>query len=305
MSTRESEKLAAMGMGPPSPALPTAAVRKPYDIEAGSALSTSAGAARSLRRALTRRVRLALLGLGSVLLIIYLMSPADEPSAPALSGQGGKEKGGLRPKKKPRPRPVGGAPAPDKLKPVGGARPAPAPPPNLEVDMVHDVNHTDYFVLDENGDRFLPNVVQAYAPLHPNEGDYRAAERLFSEIDEDFLKPVAAEPFPASRMREIVSEPPPNTDKVTPKSLPKDAFALKWQGPANWNKPGPGTKPIQWKGFKGKKEWETPDEKETREGRRAAVKRSFIYAWQKYKTYAWGHDEVKPVSMEQADPFNG
>lgn len=170
--------------------------------------------------------------------------------------------------------------------------------------MVHDADHPDYFVLDENGDRFLPNVKQVYAPLHPNEGDYRAPERLFSEVDDDMLTPPVTEPFPKDRMREIVSEAPPE-DEVVGKKLANNDFSVKWKGPKDWNKPGPGTKLMQWPGFTNGTEWETKDEKEVREARRAAVKRSFIYAWQKYKDYAWGHDEVKPVTRQVSDPFNG
>ncbi|KLT38348.1 seven-hairpin glycosidase [Cutaneotrichosporon oleaginosum] len=170
--------------------------------------------------------------------------------------------------------------------------------------MVHDADHPDYFVLDENGDRFLPNVKQVYAPLHPDEGDYRSPERLFSDFDEDMLAPPVTEPFPASRMREIVSDPP-SEDESVGKSIPPGSFSLKWKGPRDWNKPGPGTKKMQWEGFTNGTEYETPEEIELRIARRNAVKRGFMYAWQKYKDYAWGHDEVKPVTRQVSDPFNG
>ncbi|GMK54074.1 hypothetical protein CspeluHIS016_0106600 [Cutaneotrichosporon spelunceum] len=289
----DKERLEAMGLGPSSPVMASTQ----FDSEGGS-LSASAGAARSLRRAFKRRVRLVLLSVGALVLVLYMMSPGETEQAPALS----KGKGPSRAKG--RPRPVGGAPAPDRLKRPGGDRPAPPPPPDLEVDMVHDDDHPDYFMLDENGDRFLPNVKQVYAPLHPNEGDYRASERLFSEVDEDILYPGNSTLFPKERMREIVSDAPVE-EKKQGITLAPDAFSVTWKGPADWNKPGPGVKNIQWPGFENGTQWETRAEKEVREGRRAAVKRGFIYAWQKYKDHAWGHDEIKPVSLQVSDPFNG
>ncbi|BEI89388.1 uncharacterized protein CcaverHIS019_0207500 [Cutaneotrichosporon cavernicola] len=292
----DKEKLEAMGLGPSSPT--NVSIR--FDAEGGS-LSASAGAARSLRRVLTRRVRLVLLGMGALALVFYMMTPGDNEPPPALSK--GKGKGPSRTKGT-RPRPAGGAPAPNKLKRPGGDRPAPPPPPNLEVDMVHDADHPEYFVLDENGDQFMPNVKQVYAPLHPNDGDYRAPERLFSEVDEDILVAPKTEPFPQSRMREIVSDAPAEDEKEGHK-LPKDAFSVTWKGPKDWNKPGPGTSKIQWPGFANGTEWETKEQMEVREARREAVKRGFMFAWQKYKDHAWGHDEVKPVSMDVSDPFNG
>ncbi|CAJ2507953.1 Uu.00g091390.m01.CDS01 [Anthostomella pinea] len=45
--------------------------------------------------------------------------------------------------------------------------------------------------------------------------------------------------------------------------------------------------------------------KEERLARLAAVKESFIHSWEGYKTYAWGHDEIKPITGESKDPFGG
>lgn len=39
--------------------------------------------------------------------------------------------------------------------------------------------------------------------------------------------------------------------------------------------------------------------------RLAAVKESFIHSWTGYKKYAWGHDEIKPISAQYQDPFGG
>ncbi|KAL7276469.1 hypothetical protein RUND412_000531 [Rhizina undulata] len=50
---------------------------------------------------------------------------------------------------------------------------------------------------------------------------------------------------------------------------------------------------------------ETPENKEIRLQRREAVRSAFKHAWAGYKKYAWGHDEVRPVSNTFRDPFGG
>ncbi|KAI1133919.1 glycoside hydrolase family 47 protein [Hypoxylon sp. FL0543] len=50
---------------------------------------------------------------------------------------------------------------------------------------------------------------------------------------------------------------------------------------------------------------ETVAEKETRLRRLSAVEDSFKHSWKGYKKYAFGHDEIKPVSGLYKDPFGG
>ena len=50
---------------------------------------------------------------------------------------------------------------------------------------------------------------------------------------------------------------------------------------------------------------EAPTAKTERERKLATVKDAFIHAWAGYKEYALPHDELKPVSGEHKDPFNG
>lgn len=52
-------------------------------------------------------------------------------------------------------------------------------------------------------------------------------------------------------------------------------------------------------------EQETKEEKQIREARREAVKKSFLYGWNGYKTYALGADELKPLSNKAHNPFGG
>ncbi|PWN27314.1 seven-hairpin glycosidase, partial [Jaminaea rosea] len=39
--------------------------------------------------------------------------------------------------------------------------------------------------------------------------------------------------------------------------------------------------------------------------RQRLVKNAFLHSWEGYKRIAWGHDELRPVSEEAQDPFNG
>lgn len=43
----------------------------------------------------------------------------------------------------------------------------------------------------------------------------------------------------------------------------------------------------------------------TAEQRRKDVKQAFKKTWAAYEKYAWGHDELKPLSLEGHDPFSG
>ncbi|KAK9380310.1 glycosyl hydrolase family 47-domain-containing protein [Kockiozyma suomiensis] len=50
---------------------------------------------------------------------------------------------------------------------------------------------------------------------------------------------------------------------------------------------------------------ETDEERAKREERLSAVKDAFKHSWQGYKKYAWGHDEIQPISHRPADTFGG
>ncbi|KAF1797312.1 glycoside hydrolase family 47 protein [Mucor lusitanicus] len=52
-------------------------------------------------------------------------------------------------------------------------------------------------------------------------------------------------------------------------------------------------------------EAETEEERQTRESRREAVKASFMHAWNGYKTYAMGADELRPLTNKTNNPFGG
>jgi mannosyl-oligosaccharide alpha-1,2-mannosidase len=50
---------------------------------------------------------------------------------------------------------------------------------------------------------------------------------------------------------------------------------------------------------------ESESKRKERRKRLDAVKEAFKHSWNGYKTYAWGHDEVMPVSKYYKDPFGG
>ncbi|CAG8519774.1 11583_t:CDS:2, partial [Acaulospora colombiana] len=50
---------------------------------------------------------------------------------------------------------------------------------------------------------------------------------------------------------------------------------------------------------------ETTQEKIVREKRRNSIKNGFLHAWRGYSNYAWGYDELKPVSNQGINKFNG
>jgi hypothetical protein len=50
---------------------------------------------------------------------------------------------------------------------------------------------------------------------------------------------------------------------------------------------------------------ETTGEKAIREKRRESVKNGFLHAWHGYTKYAWGYDELCPVSNTGKNKFNG
>lgn len=54
---------------------------------------------------------------------------------------------------------------------------------------------------------------------------------------------------------------------------------------------------VQWSGFKHpRRSWETRDQEKIRNQRRTWVKNAFLHNWESYKSQAWGHDELMPVS---------
>ncbi|CAG8559078.1 6786_t:CDS:1, partial [Acaulospora colombiana] len=50
---------------------------------------------------------------------------------------------------------------------------------------------------------------------------------------------------------------------------------------------------------------ETNEERITREQRQESIRNGFLHAWRGYTKYAWGYDELRPVSNGSNNNFNG
>jgi mannosyl-oligosaccharide alpha-1,2-mannosidase len=160
-------------------------------------------------------------------------------------------------------------------------------------EVVHD--EAAPWVTNEYGDKFRR---QALPPMHPDLSLLPSPASLFPEVKDiaSFLRPPTYKSFPDSRLRDIISDPPdePVPDAGRYAKMPEDAYAKMWKAPAEWEETKGEMRKMQWEGFSSGREdtWETKEEGEVRKERRDAVKRGFVYAWQKYKDYAWGESNV-------------
>jgi mannosyl-oligosaccharide alpha-1,2-mannosidase len=155
------------------------------------------------------------------------------------------------------------------------------------------------WVLNEYGDKFRR---QPLPPVHPDLTLLPSPSSLFPEITDisSFLKPPTYEPFPDSRLRDIISDPPADETPPDPErfpKLPEDAFYHTWTPPTEWDAPKGEVREVQWEGFKsGRGDWESQEEKEVRLERKEAVRKGFVWAWQKYKDHAWGQSSLVSVT---------
>lgn len=263
-----------------------------YDPELGGAVGATGGVGAFVRRRL-RRPRLIFVGL-TIFGLLYYYSDALRPErppgivvSPDDTGLGWGGSGGIG----------GGSGAVDD-RPVSKPKPKTKP-----IESYTGVEAE--FIVDENGDHYYPNILTPdAAPLVPNPDDLMDPTSFFPEVGPDFLKRPEVKEYPVADLDKIISVAPPDNAKHRQIDLLPGAYSETWKGPEEWKPTYGNAKPIQWDGFK-KGNYETAKERKTREARRDAVKRGFVYAWQKYKDHAWGHDEVKPVTKDYHDPFNG
>ncbi|ORY30039.1 glycosyl hydrolase family 47-domain-containing protein [Naematelia encephala] len=192
--------------------------------------------------------------------------------------------------------------------PFEGDHPPPPPPAGDEPEDWEDELDTTKIPLPA---ALLRAADEYIAPMHPDVSLLPSPSELFPDVSiPSFFTPPRATEFPESRLREIISEPtedqPSSATQANLEALPDESFAKTWQAPEMWDQPRGDVRRVQWEGFAGgRDQWESEEEMQVRIERREAVRRGFAWAWQGYKEYAWGHDEVKPVSLEPSDPFNG
>lgn len=152
------------------------------------------------------------------------------------------------------------------------------------------------WVMNEHGDQFRR---QPLPPVHPDLTLLASPSSLFPEITDihSFLKQPTYEPFPDSRLRDIISDPPANEEPPDPERYPKlpaEAYSNTWKAPKEWDEPKGEVRKVQWEGFRtGRGDWESAEEKVIRLERKEAVRKGFVWAWQKYKDHAWGGSSLK------------
>lgn len=134
------------------------------------------------------------------------------------------------------------------------------------------------------------------APMHPNLALLPSPHDLFPEVKlPSSLALPNYERFPDSRLREIISDTDP-LPIIPPHQYGDDAFISTWNRPEEWNMPRGEVRRVQWSGFAGGRDrWESQKEMEVRLERKEAVKRGSVWAWQGYKSHAWGESGVKAV----------
>ncbi|KAL7424310.1 hypothetical protein Q5752_001900 [Cryptotrichosporon argae] len=251
-----------------------------YDVESGSASGALGAPGRAVRRLVSRRARLALGLLAALGIFALYARPApswrvveDAYEAGVQYDTGAAEAW------------AGGGDDDDFAEPAAARL-------------------RDAYVVDARGDHFYPHRTEPIAPAHPDMGRLAPARDVFADVDlKSHFRAPSSVPFPPERLRAVVG--PREVERATEPRLPGDTWAERWDAPEGWDAPRQDLPKVQWAGFERGDQWETADERETRNERREAVRRAFAWAWQGYKDHAWGHDEIKPVTQVPSDPFNG
>lgn len=171
-------------------------------------------------------------------------------------------------------------------------------------DTSESPTYSDYIV-DAHGNHFVKGWQQPITPMHPDVDLLPRAPSIFPYLNVSESELPEEKIFPDSDLRLIISQPPDLPEEHS-NSMPEDAWSQKWTGPEIWDQPRGEMRRVQWDGFAGGRDrWESENDRKVREERKEAVKRGFKHAWEAYKRHAWGHDEVRPVSLTPSDPFNG
>ncbi|KAJ9097798.1 hypothetical protein QFC19_006666 [Naganishia cerealis] len=132
------------------------------------------------------------------------------------------------------------------------------------------------------------------APEDPLPYQLPPANKIMPDVETTNLPyPASHQRFPSERLRELYPAGPPDDDfdyeeKVVDPRTPIHPFIKAWTSP-EWFHPDGRNKEelpkVQWDFAKnriGRKRRKLND------ARKEAVKRAFVYSWQKYKDHAWG-----------------
>lgn len=151
-----------------------------------------------------------------------------------------------------------------------------------------------------------PTWRDTLAPDEPYPYQLIPGDDILPDVSERDLQPPQVEPFPSELYSELyedrksVLDRPPLRPVQAP--LPDDAFVSTWTSPSWFDTDGSNRKEMP-RVQAHSHPTESRAQRKERLARRDAVRRAFIYAWQKYKDSAWGHDEIKPASKQPSNPF--
>lgn len=162
--------------------------------------------------------------------------------------------------------------------------------------------------MDNDRDRRIQTALDMIklAPDTPSPDDLPNPEKYFSDVRVDNLPPPDYKPFSMegySLLYHTPEQEPPVPAKPVVPPLGQDSFIKQWKSPEWFHPDGRGRKEMPRVQHDFTTSTETDEQRRLRHARRDAVKRAFVYAWQKYKDRAWGHDEVKPVAGTKSNPF--
>ncbi|KAJ5169658.1 Glycoside hydrolase family 47 [Penicillium coprophilum] len=182
-----------------------------------------------------------------------------------------------------------------------------------------------------------PTPEKIISPVGPNSGSKDGTSRLKEASSDtppvqlpikDDPKDSAKEPVKEpAKVDNTGSVPPPAADNINNANEEIDHGGT---GRRTAERPKPGIPTTKWKKFperfpvpaekviklpkeqsktipklQAKFKDESSSDKQERLQRLSAIKAEFAHAWKGYKEVAMGHDEVKPLSKEFEDPFNG
>ncbi len=140
-----------------------------------------------------------------------------------------------------------------------------------------------------------PEWIDALTPDDPPPEELPPGFSILPEVDVDHLAPPVYKPFPKDLMNELYANAgyPNSPDRYVDAELPDDAFAKHWRSPqwyaqAATHNAAERDRIIPRVQYDFAAHPESEERRRDREERKEAVKRGFVYAWQKYKEHAWG-----------------
>ncbi|CAG7959801.1 unnamed protein product, partial [Penicillium nalgiovense] len=184
-----------------------------------------------------------------------------------------------------------------------------------------------------------PQPEKIISPVGPNSGSKDGGRFKDASSDTPVETPIKDDPKDPAKgsTKEPVKEPKvesadslaspttPNTDSSNGEEIDNGGT-----GRRAAERPGPGIPTAKWRKFperfpvpaeeviklpkeqpkatpklQAKFKDESSSDKQERLQRLSVIKAEFTHAWKSYKEIAMGHDEVKPLSKELEDPFNG